>query len=133
MAELKTYKIKAPDGSMLNIQGPVDASPEDVIKNAEILFNQKQQASQQPKYNMAAESARSLAQGVTFGSADEIEAGLRAAPTVLKAEMAQGGLAGQIPTDQKNVSLSDQMMGGLSVPTQQTAPITTDRITFQKS
>jgi len=120
--ELKIYKVEAPDGSILKLEGPVGASQEDILKNAEILFNQRQ--TQQPKYNTAAESARSLAQGLTFGFADEIEAGLRSAPTVGKAEMAQGGLASQISPEQQKVPLSEQMMGGLSVPTTQTAPIT---------
>src|SRR6056300_878933 len=120
--QLKIYQVEAPDGSILKLEGPVGASQEDILKNAEILFNQRQ--TQQPKYNTAAESARSLAQGLTFGFADEIEAGLRSAPTVGKAEMAQGGLASQISPEQQKVPLSEQMMGGLSVPTTQTAPIT---------
>ena len=120
--QLKVYQVEAPDGSILKLEGPVGASQEDILKNAEILFNQRQ--TQQPKYNTAAESARSLAQGLTFGFADEIEAGLRSAPTVGKAEMAQGGLASQISPEQQKVPLSEQMMGGLSVPTTQTAPIT---------
>ena len=70
--KLKVFKVEAPDGSILKIEGPADSKPEDVIKNAEILFNQRQ--ARKPKYNMAAESARSFGQGVTFGHADEIEA-----------------------------------------------------------
>jgi hypothetical protein len=120
--QLKIYQVEAPDGSILKLEGPVGASQEDILKNAEILFNQRQ--AQQPKYSTAAESLRSLAQGATFGFADEIEAGLRSAPTVGKAEMAQGGLASQISPEQQKVPLSEQMMGGLSVPTTQTAPIT---------
>jgi hypothetical protein len=110
--ELKIYQVEAPDGSILKLEGPVGASQEDIIKNAEILFNQRQ--AQQPKYNMGAESLRSLAQGATFGSADEIEAALRTAPQQLSKEMQLGGLAAQMPTTEpQKVSLSDQMGAGL--------------------
>lgn len=110
--QLKIYQVEAPDGSILKLEGPVGASQEDIIKNAEILFNQRQ--AQQPQYNMGAESLRSLAQGATFGSADEIEAALRTAPQQLSKEMQLGGLAAQIPTTEpQKVSLSDQMGAGL--------------------
>ena len=110
--QLKIYNVQAPDGSVLKLEGPVDASQEDIIKNAEILFNQRQ--AQQPKYNMGAESLRSLASGATFGSADEIEAALRTAPQQLSKELQMGGLAAQIPTTEpQKVSLSDQMGAGL--------------------
>lgn len=110
--QLKVYQVEAPDGSILKLEGPVGASQEDILKNAEILFNQRQ--AQQPKYNMGAESLRSLAQGATFGSADEIEAALRTAPQQLSKEMQLGGLAAQIPTTEpQKVSLSDQMGAGL--------------------
>lgn len=110
--QLKIYNVEAPDGSILKLEGPVGASQEDIIKNAEILFNQRQ--AQQPKYNMGAESLRSLAQGATFGSADEIEAALRTAPQQLSKEMQLGGLAAQMPTTEpQKVSLSDQMGAGL--------------------
>lgn len=110
--QLKIYQVEAPDGSILKLEGPVGASQEDIIKNAEILFNQRQ--AQQPKYNMGAESLRSLAQGATFGSADEIEAALRTAPQQLSKEMQLGGLAAQMPTTEpQKVSLSDQMGAGL--------------------
>ena len=110
--QLKIYNVEAPDGSILKLEGPVGASQEDIIKNAEILFNQRQ--TQQPQYNTAAESVRSLAQGATFGSADEIEAALRTAPKQLSKEMQLGGLAAQIPTTEpQKVSLSDQMGAGL--------------------
>ena len=110
--QLKVYQVEAPDGSILKLEGPVGASQEDILKNAEILFNQRQ--AQQPKYNMGAESLRSLASGATFSSADEIEAALRTAPQQLSKEVQLGGLAAQIPTTEpQKVSLSDQMGAGL--------------------
>lgn len=122
--QLKIYKVEAPDGSILKLEGPVNASPEDIIRNAEILFNQRQ--AQKPQYNMGAESLRSLAQGATFGFADELEAAARAGGKQLSREMQQGGLASQIlPEQQQPMSLSQQMMGGLAGTPQTTSTTAT--------
>ena len=63
------YEIEAPDGKTYEIEVPDGTSREDAIK-----FLQSQLGSQ-----VESQKARSFAQGLSFGFADEIEAGIRSA------------------------------------------------------
>ena len=79
--ETKIYKVKSPDGSVIKVQGPIGASQEEVIKQAQALSGNKQQP-QAPEINNLAEGARTFAKGATFGFADEIEAKVRTGQSV---------------------------------------------------
>ena len=79
--ETKIYQVKSPDGTIIKVKGPVGASQEEVIKQAQALSGNKQQ-SQAPEINNIAEGARAFAKGATFGFADEIEAKVRTGQSV---------------------------------------------------
>ena len=79
--ETKIYNVKSPDGTIIKVKGPVGASQEEVIKQAQALSGNKQQP-QAPEINNLAEGARTFAKGATFGFADEIEAKVRTAQSL---------------------------------------------------
>jgi len=106
MAEMQIYKVKAPDGTIVKVQGPAGASQEDIISNAKRLFSQ--QSAIQPTSNMGVGSARALGQGLTLGFGEEIEAGLRSAASATPG-FGEVGLAAGIPTEPKQGDIYDQM------------------------
>lgn len=108
--ETKIYKVKAPDGTVIKIKGPVGATQEEIISNAQRLYNQPTAEGADKLKG----SARSLAQGLTLGFADELEAAARTAPEQLSKEMAMGGLAAQIPTQDTTVPVTQQLSEGLA-------------------
>ena len=57
--ETKIYNVKSPDGTIIKVKGPVGASQEEVIKQAQALSGNKQQ-SQAPEINNIAEGVRTF-------------------------------------------------------------------------
>lgn len=47
--EIKEYKVKSPDGQVIKLRGPVGASQEEVIAQAQKLYSQRQQQQTEPQ------------------------------------------------------------------------------------
>lgn len=105
----KKYKVDIPGVGSFVVES------DSTLTNEQAYQYALQQTQQTPissgktgDYNTLAEGIRSFGQGVTFGSGEEIEAGLRSAASATPG-FGEVGLAAGIPTEQKQGDIYDQM------------------------
>ena len=111
----KTYTVNIPGGEQIKVNGPEGASKEEVIKQAKILY----EAKNRPEINTVAEGARKAAQGLTFGFADEIEAGVKSAFSDETYQQARDRLREQgdeFSRQNPKTAMALELAGGLVVP-----------------